>query len=745
MNNQTRNVLLWGILILLVILIFNFFQLEGGKQARQKLSLSELFNKISAKQISSVKVQGRAIEGILVDGSGFSTYCGEHSQEIVSRLMQTGIYIEVVPPDTKMNSLLSIFISWFPMLLLIGVWVFFMRQMQSGSKGMGFGRSKAKLISDRGPRITFEDVAGINEAKEELGEIVDFLRNPSRFQKLGGKIPKGCLLIGPPGTGKTLLAKAIAGEANVPFFSISGSDFVEMFVGVGASRVRDMFEQGKRHAPCIIFIDEIDAVGRHRGIGLGGGNDEREQTLNQMLVEMDGFEVNEGVIIIAATNRPDVLDPALLRPGRFDRQITVSNPDINGREKILQVHMKKIKYDSSVEPRIIARGTPGFSGADLQNLVNEAALIAARSNKKIVTMHDMEEAKDKVLMGVERKSLALSEAEKKLTAYHEGGHALVGLYCPASDPIHKATIIPRGRALGMVMRLPESDRFSVSFEKMKADIAVGMAGRVAEEIIFGPEKVTSGASSDIKMVTRMARSMVTEWGLSSKIGTVFLGKNNEDMYSSYHSANNKLISDKTSETIDLEVRRIIDEGYVFAKDILTKHIGQLHLLAKELIKRETLSGQEIQDLLVKNKSVSSNKDLNVVRHSVEDNTANIDNSDKTTDDKASVNTIESDVQNLQENSNTKKNNGSTHSYVSAQAVISKDNNNNITQVFNDTNSSKVSQSPSDSSSKIKENKQKKNEGKENNIKKNIAVPKSSSRQRKKPLISSLKKSIKKKK
>ena len=580
-----------------MIITFNALQGDGIGGRSEQLAFSDFLNRVDDRQVNSVKIQGRNIEGILEDGTPFSTYAADYPG-LIDKLSINGVYIDVTPPDTKMNSLFSIFVSWFPMLLLIGVWIFFMRQMQGGAKGMGFGKSKARLISDKGPKVTFVDVAGIDEAKEELAEIVDFLRNPGKFQKLGGQIPKGCLLIGPPGTGKTLLAKAIAGEANVPFFSISGSDFVEMFVGVGASRVRDMFEQGKRNAPCIIFIDEIDAVGRHRGIGMGGGNDEREQTLNQMLVEMDGFEANEGVVIIAATNRPDVLDPALLRPGRFDRQITVSNPDIAGREQILKVHMKKIKYSDKVEPRIIARGTPGFSGAELQNLVNEAALLAARKSKKTVDMSDMEDAKDKVLMGVERKSLAMSDAEKRLTAYHEGGHALVGLYCPASDPVHKATIIPRGRALGMVMRLPENDRFSMALEKMKADIAVAMAGRVTEEIIFGGEKVTSGASSDIKMATKMAQAMVTEWGLSDVVGPVFHGKGNEDIYAS--GAGDKTRSEKTSEAIDIEVKRIVDEGYDFAKNILTKHLDQLHILAKALIEEETLSGKQIKNLLLGN-------------------------------------------------------------------------------------------------------------------------------------------------
>ncbi len=486
MNNQSKNILIWASIFAFIIFIVNALQGDYSLSSRENLAFSEFLTRVDDRQVSNVKIHGRMIDGTLNDGTAFSTYSADFP-DLINKLRANDVRIEAGPIDNRMNSLFSILISWFPMLLLIGVWVFFMRQMQGGGKAMGFGKSKAKLQTDKGPKVTFKDVAGINEAKEELTEIVDFLRDPSKFHKLGGKIPKGCLLVGPPGTGKTLLAKAIAGEANVPFFSISGSDFVEMFVGVGASRVRDMFEQGKRNAPCIIFIDEIDAVGRHRGIGMGGGNDEREQTLNQMLVEMDGFEANEGVVIIAATNRPDVLDRALLRPGRFDRQITVSNPDINGREQILQVHLRKIKHVQKIDPRSIAKGTPGFSGAHLANLVNEAALIAARKNKKEVELIDLEDAKDKVMMGPEKRSWVMTDNEKKMTAYHEAGHALVGLYCPHSDPIHKATIIPRGMALGMVQRLPEVDSYSTSRAQYKSSIAVGMGGRVAEEIIFGVE------------------------------------------------------------------------------------------------------------------------------------------------------------------------------------------------------------------------------------------------------------------
>lgn len=595
MNNQSRHVFIWIIIFILMVLTFNALQGDSIGGSKEKLSFSEFLQKVDGQQVSSVKIQGRNIEGMLADGSPFSTYATDYPG-LVDKLSLNGVYFEVTPPDTKMNSLFSIFVSWFPMLLLIGVWIFFMRQMQGGGKGMGFGKSKAKLISDKGPRVTFANVAGVDEAQEELAEVVDFLRNPGKFQSIGGQIPKGCLLIGPPGTGKTLLAKAIAGEANVPFFSISGSDFVEMFVGVGASRVRDMFEQGKRNAPCIIFIDEIDAVGRHRGIGLGGGNDEREQTLNQMLVEMDGFEVNEGVIIIAATNRPDVLDPALLRPGRFDRQITVTAPNLKGREEILKVHMKKIKFANSIDAKVIARGTSGFTGAQLQNLVNEAALLAARAGKKLVDEHDFENARDKVLMGPERRSFAMTDDEKKLTAYHEGGHALVGLYAKASDPIHKATILPRGRALGMVQTLPENDSVSRNIEQYESGIAIAMAGRVAEEIIFGEKKVTSGASSDIKYASNVARAMVTQFGLSSKIGNVFHG-GSEDHYSGEPKTQH---SEKTAEAIDSEVKRLIDEGYEFARHILTKHLDELHSLANALLEHETLSGKQIKHLLLGN-------------------------------------------------------------------------------------------------------------------------------------------------
>lgn len=590
-----KNLIFWLVLIATVTVLYSSFDDGGlGSSNYTKLSFSEFLNKIDEGSIRDVTIQGNNLSGHLNNGASFATYA-PYYPELVERLKQAGIRIDAMPLDTKMNSLVGILASWFPLILLIGVWIYFMRGMGGGGKAMGFGKSRAKLLTEKNVKVTFKDVAGIDEAKEELAEIVDFLKTPLKFQNIGGKIPKGCLLIGPPGTGKTLLARAIAGEAGVPFFSISGSDFVEMFVGVGASRVRDMFEQGKKSAPCIIFIDEIDAVGRNRGIGLGGGNDEREQTLNQLLVEMDGFEANEAVIIIAATNRPDVLDPALLRPGRFDRQIVVSVPDLSGREEVLKVHAKKVKLGPDVDLKVIARGTPGFSGADLANLVNEAALLTARRNKKIITMDEFEEARDKVMMGSERKSLKMSEEEKKLTAYHEGGHAIVGYYSPESDPIHKATIMPRGRALGMVMRLPERDRFSMTFAKMKADLAVAMGGRVAETIIFGKEKVTSGASSDIMQATKMARAMVSEWGLSDQIGPVYHSETT-DQYLGTNSRS-KANSNDTANLIDSEVKRFVEEGYAKAKEILEKHLDQLHILAAALLEYETLTGDEIKNLL----------------------------------------------------------------------------------------------------------------------------------------------------
>jgi cell division protease FtsH len=596
-----KNLAMWGIIVLLSVGLFNMFQNPNQKsETNSKVAFSEFLSEVDEGRVIKIEIQGNNIKGVLSDGSLFTTYSPNYPN-LVEKLSNKGVNIVASPLEDKMPSLLGILLSWFPMLLLIGVWIFFMRQMQGGKGGaMGFGKSKAKLLTEAHGKVTFNDVAGVEEAKEEVEEIVEFLKDPKKFSRLGGKIPKGALLIGPPGTGKTLLAKAIAGEANVPFFSISGSDFVEMFVGVGASRVRDMFEQGKKHSPCIIFIDEIDAVGRSRGAGLGGGNDEREQTLNQLLVEMDGFETNEGIILIAATNRPDVLDPALLRPGRFDRQVVVGNPDILGREAILKVHIKKINAGPDVKLRTIARGTPGFSGADLANLVNESALLAARKNKRVVTMVDVEEAKDKVMMGAERRSMVMSEDEKKLTAYHEGGHAIVALNEKVSDPIHKATIIPRGRALGMVMRLPERDQLSVTREKMYSDIAVAMGGRIAEEIIFGHDKVTSGASSDIDMATKMAKNMVTRYGMSKELGPLAYGENEEEVFLGRSVTKTQNMSEETAKKIDSEVKKIVEAGYDRAKKVLTEKIDDLHKIAKALLVYETLTGDEIRDLMLKN-------------------------------------------------------------------------------------------------------------------------------------------------
>ena len=562
---------------------------------RTEMAYSDFMAEARDGRIADVMIQGSDMTGHMTTaGEAFRVIIPE-GENVVERLEGTGVRITAKEEEPEQISLFSILISWFPMLLLIGVWIFFMRQMQGkgGGGALGFGKSRAKLLTEKHGRVTFEDVAGIDEAKVELEEVVEFLKDPQKFQRLGGKIPKGALLIGPPGTGKTLTARAVAGEANVPFFTISGSDFVEMFVGVGASRVRDMFEQAKKNAPCIIFIDEIDAVGRHRGAGHGGGNDEREQTLNQLLVEMDGFEATEGVILIAATNRPDVLDPALLRPGRFDRQIVVPLPDVKGREKILKVHMKKVPLASNVDASVLARGTPGFSGADLANLVNEAALLAARHDKRVVNMEEFEGAKDKIMMGAERKSMVMTEEEKKLTAYHEAGHAIVAIHEPESDPIHKATIIPRGRALGLVMRLPEGDRISMSRAKLKADLAVAMGGRIAEEMIFGEEAVTTGASSDIKMATDTARRMVTEWGMSDKLGPLRYAVEQEDIF----AGNAQSHSDDTAALVDSETRTIVETAYARAQEILTTNIEQLHTLAKALLEYELLSGDEIKGLL----------------------------------------------------------------------------------------------------------------------------------------------------
>ncbi len=598
---NAKNLFMWILIVLLSVGLFNLFKNPNSNNSagQNKLAFSKFITEVDSGRVVEVEIQGNTITGVMSDGSVFNTYSPNYPN-LVEKLTEKGVSIVAKPLEDKMPSLLGILLSWFPMLLLIGVWIFFMRQMQGGRGGaMGFGRSKAKLLNEAQGKITFNDVAGVEEAKQEVEEMVEFLKDPKKFSRLGGKIPKGALLIGPPGTGKTLLARAIAGEAGVPFFSISGSDFVEMFVGVGASRVRDMFEQGKKNAPCIIFVDEIDAVGRSRGAGLGGGNDEREQTLNQLLVEMDGFDTNEGVILIAATNRPDVLDPALLRPGRFDRQVVVPNPDIIGREAILKVHVKKINTGPDVKLRTIARGTPGFSGADLANLVNESALLAARKNKRVVTMSDIEEAKDKVMMGAERRSMVMSEDEKKLTAYHEGGHAIVALNEKVSDPIHKATIIPRGRALGMVMRLPERDQLSVTREKMYSDIAVAMGGRIAEELIFGHDKVTSGASSDIDMATKMAKNMVTKYGMSKELGPLAYGENEDEVFLGRSIARQQHMSEETAKKVDIEVKKIVETSYERARKVLTEKIDDLHKLAKALLVYETLSGDEIRDLILR--------------------------------------------------------------------------------------------------------------------------------------------------
>ena len=605
MSNLSRNLMLWAGIFVVVLVLYKIFEPGGmSRGVHERIAFSDFLqevrdNKVQDVQIEESKDRGMTITGRTDEQRRFVTQAPSYPG-LVDLLEQHQVKMTVVPTGDNMNGFWTTVIAWLPFLIIIGAYFYLMKQMQSGGGrggAMGFGKSRARMLTEKTERKTFKDVAGIDEAKDELQEIVEFLKDPGKFQKLGGKIPKGCLLVGPPGTGKTLLARAIAGEAGVPFFTISGSDFVEMFVGVGASRVRDMFEQGKKNAPCIIFIDEIDAVGRHRGAGLGGGNDEREQTLNQLLVEMDGFEANEGVILIAATNRPDVLDPALLRPGRFDRQIVVPNPDIDGREKILNVHLRNVPTAPDVDARVIARGTPGFSGADLANLVNEAALLAARRDKRVVTMKEMEEAKDKVMMGVERKSMVMSDEEKKMTAYHEAGHAIVALYCPASDPIHKATIIPRGRALGMVMRLPEADKLSYHRDKMHDDLAVAFGGRAAEEIIFGYEKVSSGASSDIQYATKLSRAMVMQWGMSDELGPVNYGSDQQEVFLGHSLTQGGNISSDTQARVDAEVKRIIDESHARAKTLLTEHIDELHALAKGLLEYETLSGDEIKKLL----------------------------------------------------------------------------------------------------------------------------------------------------
>jgi cell division protease FtsH len=592
LNQFYKNLALWLVISLMMILLFNLF--NKPKPAQERLNYSEFVTAVDAGKVASVIIQGNDIIGKFSDGKEFRSFKPADAN-LTPKLLEKKIAVSARPDEEKF-SWFSIFISWFPLILLVGVWIFFMRQMQSGGgKAMSFGKSRAKLLTEAQGKITFEDVAGIEEAKEELEEIISFLKDPKKFTKLGGRIPKGVLLMGPPGTGKTLLARAIAGEAGVPFFSISGSDFVEMFVGVGASRVRDLFVQGKKSAPCIIFIDEIDAVGRHRGAGLGGGHDEREQTLNQLLVEMDGFESNEGVILIAATNRPDVLDPALLRPGRFDRQVVVPRPDVKGREMILRVHAKKVPLSPEVNLEVIARGTPGFSGADLSNVVNEAALLAARKNKTVVEMIDFDDAKDKVLMGVERRSMVISDEEKKNTAYHEAGHTLVAKLIPGTDPVHKVSIIPRGRALGVTMQLPIEDKHSYTKESLLDRIAVLMGGRAAEEIIFNSK--TTGAGNDIERATEIARKMVCEWGMSDKMGPVTFGKKDESIFLGRDMAMHKNFSEATAVEIDNEIRRIVDENYSRVVKMLSEHVDLLHKLSKELIEKENLTGDEVEKIV----------------------------------------------------------------------------------------------------------------------------------------------------
>lgn len=597
MNDMAKNIVLWIVIAVVLMTVFNSF--TGRNLSAPPISYSQFLEQVKQGNVASVVIHHDGkIDGKTTSGSTFTTESPEDAG-LIGDLLGAGVDIKAKPPEQP-SLLKMILINWFPLIILIGLWIFFMRQMQGGGGGRGamsFGKSKARMLSEDQVKVTFADVAGAEEAKEEVSEMVDFLRDPSKFQKLGGKIPKGALMVGSPGTGKTLLARAIAGEAKVPFFTISGSDFVEMFVGVGASRVRDMFDNAKKHAPCIIFIDEIDAVGRHRGAGLGGGHDEREQTLNQLLVEMDGFEGNEGVIVIAATNRPDVLDPALLRPGRFDRQITVPLPDVRGREQILKVHMRKVPLAENVKPGLIARGTPGFSGADLANLVNEAALLAARTNKRLVDMDDMERAKDKIMMGAERRSMVMKEDEKKQTAYHEAGHAIVGLLVPSHDPVYKVSIIPRGRALGVTMFLPEEDRYSQSKENLESQISSLFGGRIAEEMIFGSEHVTTGASNDIKRATEIARNMVTKWGLSTRLGPLAYGEEEEEVFLGRSVTQHKNVSDDTAHAIDEEIRSFIDRNYDRAKRLLEENLDKLHVMSEALMKYETIDSEQIEDIM----------------------------------------------------------------------------------------------------------------------------------------------------
>jgi cell division protease FtsH len=596
-NDMLKNIILWIVIAVVLMSVFNNF--GSRKSVDSTMSYSQFISAVKEGQVKQVNIEGSLIRGLLGTGEKFTTFSPPEDPHLIDDLLENHVEIKAQPPESQ-SLLMQIFISWFPMLLLIAVWIFFMRQMQGGAGGRGamsFGKSRARLIEEDQVKVTFADVAGVEEAKEDVQEMVDFLKDPSKFQKLGGKIPRGALMVGPPGTGKTLLARAIAGEARVPFFSISGSDFVEMFVGVGASRVRDMFEQAKKNAPCIIFIDEIDAVGRHRGAGLGGGHDEREQTLNQLLVEMDGFEGNEGIIVIAATNRPDVLDPALLRPGRFDRQVVVGLPDVRGREQILKVHMKRVPVAGNVEVEYLARGTPGFSGADLANLVNEAALFAARKNKRQVDMEDFEKAKDKILMGVERKSMVMSDEEKQLTAYHEAGHAIVGRLVPEHDPVYKVSIMPRGRALGITMFLPERDQYSASKQKLESQISSLFGGRIAEEIVFGKEQVTTGAQNDIERATNIARNMVTRWGLSERLGPLAYSEEEGEVFLGRSVTKHKMVSEETAHLIDEEIRSVIDRNYERSERTLRENMEKLHLMAEALIKYETIDRFQIDDIM----------------------------------------------------------------------------------------------------------------------------------------------------
>ncbi|WP_375677381.1 ATP-dependent zinc metalloprotease FtsH [Bartonella sp. AS69XJJH] len=597
MNSNYRSLLIWGVIAFILIVSFSLFNGDSQRSGGGEVSYSEFLQKVENNELKSVTIQGQKLTGQTVEHRTISTYA-PRDPGLIQKLESKNVNVKAVPESSGNSIFLNLLFSLLPVIIIVGAWVFFMRQMQNGSRGaMGFGKSKAKLLNEAQGRVTFKDVAGVEEAKQDLQEIVEFLREPQKFQRLGGRIPRGVLLVGPPGTGKTLLARSVAGEANVPFFTISGSDFVEMFVGVGASRVRDMFEQAKKNAPCIIFIDEIDAVGRHRGAGLGGGNDEREQTLNQLLVEMDGFEPNESIILIAATNRPDVLDPALLRPGRFDRQVVVPNPDVSGREQILKVHVRNVPLAPNVDLKILARGTPGFSGADLMNLVNEAALMAASRNKRVVTMQEFEDAKDKVMMGAERRSTAMTQEEKELTAYHEAGHAIVALNVPVADPVHKATIVPRGRALGMVMQLPEGDRYSMSYRWMISRLAIMMGGRVAEELKFGKENITSGASSDIEQATKLARAMITRWGFSDLLGNVAYGDNQDEVFLGHSVARTQNVSEETARMIDMEVRKLIDDAYKNATNILKTKRKEWFALAQGLLEYETLTGTEINEVI----------------------------------------------------------------------------------------------------------------------------------------------------